>query len=90
MIGENLFYSRNRVEHLCHFKCLHVRVQLEGDGSFEIIKGIVSMKSTTTLLAILATVFSLSLAACNTVEGVGEDVSSAGNALDEASEDARK
>jgi predicted small secreted protein len=48
------------------------------------------MKSTTTLLAILATVFSLSLAACNTVEGVGEDVSSAGNALDEASEDARK
>lgn len=48
------------------------------------------MKATTTLLAVLATVFSLSLAACNTVEGVGEDVRSAGDALDEASEDARK
>jgi entericidin B len=49
-----------------------------------------SMKATTTLLAILATVFSLSLAACNTVEGVGEDVRSAGDAIDDASEDARR
>ena len=48
-----------------------------------------SMKSTTTLLAILATVFSLSLAACNTVEGVGEDIGSAGNAIDEAAEDSK-
>ncbi len=48
------------------------------------------MKATTTLFAILATVFSLSLAACNTVEGVGEDVRSAGDAIDDASEDARR
>ncbi len=88
MIGENLFYSRNSMEHLCHFKCLHVRVQLEGDGSFENMR-VSSMKSTTTLLAILATVFSLSLAACNTVEGVGEDVRSAGDAIDDAAEDAK-
>jgi entericidin B len=48
------------------------------------------MKATTTLLAVLATVFSLSLAACNTVEGVGEDVRSAGDAIDDAAEDAKK
>jgi predicted small secreted protein len=29
-----------------------------------------------------------SLAACNTVEGVGEDVTAAGQAVDEAAEDA--
>lgn len=48
------------------------------------------MKPVTALFAILATVFSLSLAACNTIEGVGEDVRSAGDAIDDASEDARK
>lgn len=31
----------------------------------------------------------LAVAACNTVEGVGEDVSSAGRAVDEAAEDAK-
>ncbi len=48
------------------------------------------MSKSTALLAVIATVFSLSLAACNTVEGVGEDVRSAGDAIDDASEDARK
>ncbi len=48
------------------------------------------MKATTTLLAILATVFSLSLAACNTVEGVGEDIRSTGDAIDDAAEDSRR
>lgn len=48
------------------------------------------MKVVTSLFAILATVFSLSLAACNTVEGVGEDVRSAGDAVDDAAEDARR
>lgn len=40
-----------------------------------------------TTAAILA--FGLLAAACNTVEGVGEDVSSAGQAVDEAAEDAK-
>jgi entericidin B len=48
------------------------------------------MKATYALLAVVLTVFSLSLAACNTVEGVGEDVRSAGDAIDDASEDARR
>jgi entericidin B len=48
------------------------------------------MKKSTPLLAVLAAIFSLSLAACNTVEGVGEDISSTGNAIDRAAEDARK
>lgn len=47
------------------------------------------MKATTSLLTVLAALFTLSLAACNTVEGVGEDVRSAGEAIDEAAEDAR-
>lgn len=48
------------------------------------------MKATNALLAILATVISLGLAACNTVEGVGEDIRSTGDAIDDASEDARR
>lgn len=48
------------------------------------------MKAFKVLFAIFITAFSLSLAACNTVEGVGEDVRSAGDAIDDAAEDARK
>ena len=48
-----------------------------------------SMKTTTTRLAILATLCSLSLAPCTTVEAVGEDVRSAADAIDDAAEDAK-
>ena len=48
------------------------------------------MKAAKILFAIFITTFSLSLAACNTVEGVGEDIRSTGDAIDDASEDARK
>jgi len=40
------------------------------------------------LLALLVcAAFPLALAACNTTEGVGEDVEAAGEAIDEAAED---
>jgi len=61
---------------------------LGGNWCFEPLEKDSSMKKTTALLAVLATVFSLGLAACNTVEGVGEDVRSAGDAIDDAAEDA--
>jgi predicted small secreted protein len=48
------------------------------------------MKALKVLFAVFITTFSLSLAACNTVEGAGEDIRSAGDAIDDASEDARK
>ncbi|MCA0201672.1 MAG: entericidin A/B family lipoprotein [Proteobacteria bacterium] len=48
------------------------------------------MKAFKVLFAIFITTFSLSLAACNTIEGMGEDVRSAGDAIDDAAEDARK
>ncbi len=41
-----------------------------------------------TAFAALAFLLAASAAACNTVEGVGEDVSAAGNAVDKAAEDA--
>lgn len=40
------------------------------------------------LLAIAAFMGVVSLGACNTVEGVGEDVTAAGAAVDEAAEEA--
>jgi predicted small secreted protein len=39
--------------------------------------------------AALAFLLAAAAAACNTVEGVGEDVSAAGNAVDQAAEDAK-
>jgi predicted small secreted protein len=39
--------------------------------------------------AAIAFLLAAAAAACNTVEGVGEDVSAAGNAVDEAAEDAK-
>jgi len=39
--------------------------------------------------AALAFLLAAAAAACNTVEGVGEDVSAAGNAVDQAAEDAQ-
>jgi entericidin B len=42
------------------------------------------------VLAALALLFSVgTLAACNTMEGAGEDISAGGDALDDAAEDAR-
>ncbi len=41
-----------------------------------------------TAFAALAFLLAASAAACNTVEGVGEDVTAAGRAIDEAAEDA--
>ena len=38
------------------------------------------------LIAMFALTTSLALAACNTVEGVGEDVSSAGDAVQDAAD----
>ena len=40
-------------------------------------------------LAGLVLAATLSLAACNTIEGIGEDTESAGRAIDRAAEDAR-
>jgi predicted small secreted protein len=40
------------------------------------------------LLALAAMIGVVSLGACNTVEGVGEDVRTAGDAVDNAAEDA--
>jgi predicted small secreted protein len=39
--------------------------------------------------AALAFLLAAAAAACNTVEGLGEDVSAAGNAVDDAAEDAK-
>jgi predicted small secreted protein len=39
--------------------------------------------------AALAFLLAIAAAACNTVEGVGEDVTAAGQAVDNAAEDAR-
>ena len=38
--------------------------------------------------ALLATATPLTLVGCNTTEGVGEDLSAAGDAIDDAAEDA--
>ena len=40
--------------------------------------------------AALAFLLAAAAAACNTVQGVGEDVSAAGHAIDDAAEDARE
>jgi predicted small secreted protein len=42
-----------------------------------------------TALAVVAFLLAAAAAACNTVQGVGEDVSAAGEAIDDAAEDAR-
>jgi entericidin B len=47
------------------------------------------MRKITTPLIALALFGATALAACNTVEGVGEDVRSAGDAVDEAAEEAQ-
>jgi predicted small secreted protein len=47
------------------------------------------MRKITSPLIALALLGAASLAACNTVEGVGEDVEAAGAAVDEASEEAQ-
>jgi len=46
------------------------------------------MSNISPLLAIAALMGVVSLGACNTVEGVGEDVQAAGAAVDEAAEEA--
>ncbi len=40
-------------------------------------------------LTMLIALFGLALAGCNTVEGAGEDIESAGEAIDESAEGAR-
>lgn len=47
-----------------------------------------SRKFTAPLIAFAALIGASSLAACNTVEGVGEDVTQAGEAVDQAAEEA--
>ncbi|MBN8605337.1 MAG: entericidin A/B family lipoprotein [Caulobacterales bacterium] len=47
-----------------------------------------SRKFTTPLVALAALIGAGSLAACNTVEGVGEDVQQAGDAIEETAQDA--
>jgi predicted small secreted protein len=47
-----------------------------------------SRKITSPLIGFAALIGATSLAACNTVEGVGEDVQQAGEAVDEAAEEA--
>ena len=42
------------------------------------------------LLPALALLLALGTAACNTVEGAGEDIRAAGEAVDEAAEDAQR
>jgi predicted small secreted protein len=42
-----------------------------------------------TAFAALAFLLAAAAAACNTVQGVGEDVSAAGDAIDDAAEDAK-
>lgn len=46
-----------------------------------------SRKITSPLIALAALMGAVSLGACNTVEGVGEDVEAAGQAIDEAAEE---
>jgi predicted small secreted protein len=46
-----------------------------------------SRKITSPLVALAALIGAASLGACNTVEGVGEDVEQAGGAIDETAED---
>jgi predicted small secreted protein len=46
-----------------------------------------SRKITSPLVAMAAIIGAISLGACNTVEGVGEDVTQAGEAVDEAAEE---
>ena len=43
-----------------------------------------------TAFAVLAFLLAAAAAACNTVQGVGEDVSAAGKAIDESAEKAKK
>ncbi|MGD9979127.1 MAG: entericidin A/B family lipoprotein [Hyphomonadaceae bacterium] len=47
------------------------------------------MRKITSPLIALALLGATALAACNTVEGVGEDVRAAGNAIDEEAEEAQ-
>lgn len=47
-----------------------------------------SRKITSPLVALAALMGAVSLGACNTVEGVGEDVRDAGEAVDNAAEEA--
>lgn len=42
---------------------------------------------TAIVIAAMATAASASLMACNTTEGVGEDIGAAGDAIDDAAED---
>jgi len=46
-----------------------------------------SNKLTSPLIALAALIGAASLGACNTVEGVGEDVQAAGQAVDKAAEE---
>ena len=46
-----------------------------------------SRKITSPLIALAALMGAVSLGACNTVEGVGEDVQDAGEAIDDAAEE---
>lgn len=48
-----------------------------------------SRKITPALIALAALFGAVALGACNTMEGVGEDVREAGEAVDEAAEEAR-
>ncbi len=45
-------------------------------------------RSRTLVIALGLAVFGVSLQACNTTEGVGEDIEAAGDAIDDAAEDA--
>lgn len=42
------------------------------------------------LIALMLLTGGVTLGACNTTEGVGEDIEAAGNAIDEAAEDAQQ
>jgi predicted small secreted protein len=42
-----------------------------------------------TAFAVMAFLLAAAAAACNTVQGVGKDVSAAGSAIDDAAEDAK-
>jgi predicted small secreted protein len=46
-----------------------------------------SRKLTSPLVALAALMGAVSVGACNTVEGVGEDVQSAGEAIEESADD---
>lgn len=47
------------------------------------------MKRTASLLTLTIFVLSLGLAACNTTQGVGEDIEAAGEAIEGAARDAK-